>query len=371
MSPVPSGNEAAPSLALDRALAIIELLAAEPVGLPLLGIVERLGFPRSATHRLLTGLAEHGYVRQDRERGFYFLTPSCSRSPFPTCGAGIVDAAQPVLDRLAQETGELVRLSVVEGDRLTWVAKAQGARSGLRYDPEMGLEAQLSCSATGFAWLSSKPDGRRWRWWHGRASARATISARTRRRRRRRCLRISAARASAATARGRTYRLDGGGGRRGAASGHGEVIGTVSIAGPVSRLPETRLHDLAPLLLAAAGELSAVMLGSPALAQHAGAGRPHHLRKVSDDGSECPGRDRDMRPAGDRLRRGRPFGGRDRRLPQARGDGRREGARVRRHDRLVGRLDVGSAQPARGARRHRRGQGGGPHLSACRARQPL
>ena len=72
MSPVPSGNEAAPSLALDRALAIIELLAAEPVGLPLLGIAERLGIPRSATHRLLAALAEHGYVRQDRSEGSTF-----------------------------------------------------------------------------------------------------------------------------------------------------------------------------------------------------------------------------------------------------------------------------------------------------------
>ena len=48
--------------------------------------------------------------------------------------------------------------SVVDGDRLTWVAKAQGARSGLRYDPEMGSEVRLSCSATGFAWLSCMTD---------------------------------------------------------------------------------------------------------------------------------------------------------------------------------------------------------------------
>jgi IclR family acetate operon transcriptional repressor len=51
-----------------------------------------------------------------------------------------------------------VRLSVVDGERLTWVARAQGARQGLRYDPDMGSDARLSCSSSGWAWLSSMKD---------------------------------------------------------------------------------------------------------------------------------------------------------------------------------------------------------------------
>jgi DNA-binding IclR family transcriptional regulator len=49
-----------------------------------------------------------------------------------------------VINRLAQETEELVRLAVVDGERLTLVAKAQGARSGLLYDPDMGIDLRLS-----------------------------------------------------------------------------------------------------------------------------------------------------------------------------------------------------------------------------------
>ena len=59
---------------------------------------------------------------------------------------------QPVLDRLAQETGELVRLGVIDGERQTWIAKSQGARSGLRYDPDMGRDAPLFYTASGHAW---------------------------------------------------------------------------------------------------------------------------------------------------------------------------------------------------------------------------
>ena len=72
---------------------------------------------------------------------------------------GVVDIAQPVIDRLAEATEELVRLAIVDGQRLTLVAKAQGARSGLRYDPDMGIELQLSCSAAGHAWLMTLPEG--------------------------------------------------------------------------------------------------------------------------------------------------------------------------------------------------------------------
>ena len=61
--------------------------------------------------------------------------------------SGIVDIVQPSLERLAEACGELVRLAVVDGDELIFVAKAQGSKSGLRYDPDMGLSVPLSCSA--------------------------------------------------------------------------------------------------------------------------------------------------------------------------------------------------------------------------------
>ena len=65
-----------------------------------------------------------------------------------------------MLERLAKESGELVRLAIVDGDRLTWVAKAQGTRKGLRCDPDMGVDARLSCTASGHAWLMTLSDER-------------------------------------------------------------------------------------------------------------------------------------------------------------------------------------------------------------------
>jgi DNA-binding IclR family transcriptional regulator len=144
---------------LARTLGILEFLSVTPEGAPMATIAEAVGIPRSATHRLLAELAQCGYVRQTRSHGDYVLTTKLvSLGLSYLSRTGIVDVAQPLLDRLAEASGELVRLSVVDGERLTWVARAQGARSGLRYDPDMGMDAKLSCTATGHAWLLTMTD---------------------------------------------------------------------------------------------------------------------------------------------------------------------------------------------------------------------
>lgn len=74
--------------------------------------------------------------------------------------SGIFDAAQPPLDELAQATGELARLAVIEGDQLIRVTKAQGARSGLRYDPDAGSEVYLAATANGLARLVAMSEER-------------------------------------------------------------------------------------------------------------------------------------------------------------------------------------------------------------------
>ena len=147
------------SLALDRGLTLLEHLAAQPEGIPLALLARELDMPLSACHRLLAELQARGYVRQTRERGDYLLTTKLASLGLGyLSGAGTVDIAEPLLERLAHQSDELVRLSLVDGDHLTWVAKAQSNRKGLRYDPDMGSDARLSCSSSGWAWLSSLSD---------------------------------------------------------------------------------------------------------------------------------------------------------------------------------------------------------------------
>lgn len=144
---------------LERTLALLERLATDVAGVPLATLADELGMPRSAAHRLLTDLTDAGYVRQVRERGHYVLTTKLiSLGLNYLKHSGVVDLTQPVMDRLAEAAGELVRLGVVDVDHITWVGLSQGATSGLRYDPDHGIDVKLSCTASGHIWLSTLPE---------------------------------------------------------------------------------------------------------------------------------------------------------------------------------------------------------------------
>jgi len=149
--------------AAKRVLLVLEFLAGRPDGAGLTDICESLSLPKSIGHRLLSLLVEAGFVAQHDQTGYYGLTLKLTMLGLRHyVRTGLDDLAQPILDRLAAQTGELARLAIVEGERLVWVAKAQGARSGLRYDPDVdhdtGHDVVLHATATGKAWLSTLPE---------------------------------------------------------------------------------------------------------------------------------------------------------------------------------------------------------------------
>jgi len=263
-----SDADGGPSGLLERTLGILELLSENAHGLLLFEIADALHIPRSATHRVLTSLVEHGYVRQERQQGAYLLTAKIASLAFTfLTGSGITDFAQPILERLARESGELVRLAMIDGKELVWVAKAQGSPHGLRYDPDMGQVGRLSCSASGHAWLACLSDeealalvekqGFGLRKDYGpRApeTKQALLKA----------LRQTRKRGFSMVVQTYTPWMNA----TAAAIRHPktkEVTGTVVIAGPDIRLTEARMLELSPALLDVAHELSLATIASPGL----------------------------------------------------------------------------------------------------------
>ncbi|CAN7173441.1 IclR family transcriptional regulator [Bosea sp. LjRoot9] len=268
-------QESGPSGLLERTLGVLELLAAHAHGLQLYEVADRLGIPRSATHRVLTSLVEQGYVRQERQLGAYQLTAKIASLAFSfLAGSGITDFAQPILDRLARDAGELVRLALVDGRELVWVAKSQGSPFGLRYDPDMGQVGRLSCSASGHAWLSCLPEeealalvekqgyGSREEFGPRAPQTKAALLRYIRQARQRGfslVVQTYSAWMSATAAPIRRPQT-------------GEVIGAVVIAGLHNRLSEEKMLSLSPLLLEAARELSLAMMVTPTLAPRRASG---------------------------------------------------------------------------------------------------
>jgi len=263
-----------PSGLLERTLAVMELLSANAQGMQLADIADGLRIPRSATHRVLTSLVERGYVRQERRHGGYQLTAKIATLAFNfLAGMGGADLAQSILDRLARETGELVRLAIVDGERLICVAKSQGPQFGLRYDPEMGQVARLSCSASGIAWLSCLPEAEALALVEKQGyGARAEYGPKAPRTPQAFLKYLRAARKNGYALTVQTYaeRMNTIAAPVRDAFGQ-EAIGAVNISGPHMRLTEARMRELAPRVLEAARELSVAMVStSPAGVRRSG-----------------------------------------------------------------------------------------------------
>ena len=255
------GRKAPAQRSVRGLLDILEVLAETGDGLALTEIAGRVKLAKSATHRLLTTLCERGLAIQDEATQHYRLTMRLAALGFRFLAeTGITEICQPVLDRLAAETGELARMAIVEPPRMTWTAKAQGARSGLRYDPDMGREVILHATATGKAWLATLPE----------REALALVRKRgygTPARFGPRAVRNEAElKRELAETRRRGYGVALEEGEPGTAAiacviraslaPNAPVVATVSIAGPVVRLTPARRGALSRAVFAAARELS-------------------------------------------------------------------------------------------------------------------
>jgi DNA-binding IclR family transcriptional regulator len=245
----------------ERCLAIIELLAEGARELPLGEIAERLSLPKSAAHRLLATLLETGWAEQSRDTGFYRLSMRLAvlGQQFYVA-TGIPDICQPLLDRLARECREFVRLAVVDGHTLVWVAHAQGASSGLMYQPSLASNTvPLFATASGKAWLATLPTddamqivmkngGLKNADRYGPNVVRSVEALlRELKATARRGYGIALSEAEfGVTAVAAAIR----------AGDDGPALGTVSIAGPSARMTERRAQELSPLVLRTASELA-------------------------------------------------------------------------------------------------------------------
>ena len=257
---------------LPRGLAALELLVHNVEGLPLHEIAKSLDVSRSTAHRVLAELVTQGYVRQEAEFSPYRPTLKLATLGLTyIANTGVAELVQPVLDKLASATGELARMSVVDGDRLVWIAKAQGALGGLRFDAssDPGEEVRLFCSSNGQAWLSCLTDEKALeiasRQGFGEPDEFGPSAPRS----------IHEFLNCLAETRRRGYAtahdaFEVGVSAMAAPVRHSKdhrVIGAVSIAGPTARLTPERMEELSPLVLSAAQELSVRSAGIRALSK--------------------------------------------------------------------------------------------------------
>ncbi len=144
---------------VERALSILQLLAAEKGELSASEISRKLGLPQSTAFRLLVTLAASGFVEQNPDNDRYRLGVSCLAlgSTF-LANSDLRQRAIPYLERLRDETGETVHLGILDGYDIVYLDKLPGLHPIGLMSSKVGAHAPSYCTGLGKALLAFLPE---------------------------------------------------------------------------------------------------------------------------------------------------------------------------------------------------------------------
>jgi DNA-binding IclR family transcriptional regulator len=157
-SPAPAYESVAFQVpALDRALTILELLAANPAGMRMREIAEKLKIPANSVFRI-TGLLEtRGYLLREDENMRYRLSRKILSLGYAAIGEDkLISHALDVMQRLRDETKETVLIGVRIGTRGV-VIEQFAATQPVKFLVDPGTQFDLHASAPGKAFLAFMP----------------------------------------------------------------------------------------------------------------------------------------------------------------------------------------------------------------------
>ena len=141
-----------------RAAEMFRLLQAHPGGLNQAEIGERLGMARSTVSRILNALDDEGLVASRAARGRIGSGPEIARMA-TTVRRSVVTDAHPFMEELSRELEETVDLSILDGDRATFVDQVVSPHR-LRAISAVGESFPLHCCANGKALLANSASRR-------------------------------------------------------------------------------------------------------------------------------------------------------------------------------------------------------------------
>jgi DNA-binding IclR family transcriptional regulator len=144
---------------VDRAARILKALAGGPRRLGVSQLAEQLGLPRPTVHGLLQTLQAHGFVEQDRDSDKYQLGPGLLHLGSSYLDLNELRARSLVhAERLAQHTGEAVRVGVLHGSSVVVVHHVFRPDAAFQV-LEVGAQLPAHASALGKAILAYAAEG--------------------------------------------------------------------------------------------------------------------------------------------------------------------------------------------------------------------
>ena len=145
--------------AVQKAFMLLEAVAKADEGIGISEISDGLGFSKGTTHGLIKALLEVGALDQSPYRKKLFLGASLGELARKARNYyGVTEQAQPILDGLGKDIGEMVFLLVLNRTKGTIIAMSRETRSlGISSSP--GATVPVLSGAVGKAFLASLKKG--------------------------------------------------------------------------------------------------------------------------------------------------------------------------------------------------------------------
>lgn len=144
--------------ALERTLAILELLAGSRAGLTLPEIAKELQLPKSSVHCLLITLERHRYLnRNERTSRYMFGSKLFGLGNKSLSGLRVRQVAAPHMHALMERVGLTVHLAVLEGYEVVLVEKTEPPGM-YKLATWLGKRMDVHCTSLGKALIAHLPD---------------------------------------------------------------------------------------------------------------------------------------------------------------------------------------------------------------------
>jgi DNA-binding IclR family transcriptional regulator len=152
-----STNHESPSVAVERALAMLEAAAQEPEGLSNAEISRKLQIPKSSASYILRTLEKQGYLHRDTESGRYKVgLKILSLSRGALSGIDVREVALPIMRHLMEKTNLTCHLAILDGPEAVYIEKVE-PQGFIRMDTWVGRRMRVHATSVGKALVAHIP----------------------------------------------------------------------------------------------------------------------------------------------------------------------------------------------------------------------
>ena len=149
-----------PSVAVERALGMLEAVAHEPDGLSNAEISRKLKIPKSSASYILRTLEKQGYVNRDSQSGKYRVgLKILSLSRGALSGIDVREVALPIMRHLVEKTSLTCHLAILDGPEAVYIEKVEPP-GFIRMDTWVGRRMRVHATSVGKALVAHIAQGR-------------------------------------------------------------------------------------------------------------------------------------------------------------------------------------------------------------------